>query len=86
MPDYPIRVKVTVKLFTSAVAALVEEKDENDGGKGSNSASNRSSIAAASTRCGRRAWGWRATDIGCDVAVAATGHVCKGVAVVKADG
>jgi hypothetical protein len=58
MSDYPIRVKVTIEFFTVAIAAPVEEKDDNDGGNGSNasgnSTSNRSSIAAAFTRSGRR--------------------------------
>jgi hypothetical protein len=56
MPDYPIRVKVTVKVITSAIAAPVKEKDDNDGGNSSNassnSARNRTSIAAAFTGCG----------------------------------
>jgi hypothetical protein len=53
MPDDPIRIKVTVKFFTAAVAAPAKEKDDNDYGKGgnasSNSTSNRSSIAAFRT-------------------------------------
>jgi hypothetical protein len=53
MPDYAIRVKVTVKFVTLAIAAPVKEKDDDDGGKGrhasSNSARDRTSIAAAFT-------------------------------------
>jgi hypothetical protein len=46
MLDYPIRVKVTVKLFTSAVAAPVEETDENDGGKAATPPATPPAIAA----------------------------------------
>jgi len=50
MPDNPIRVKVTVKFFTAAIAAPAKEKDDNGGSKGgnasSNSTHNRTSIAA----------------------------------------
>ena len=53
MPDDPIRVKVTVKFFTAAIAAPAKEKDDNSGGKGdnasSNSTNNRTSIAAFGT-------------------------------------
>ena len=53
MPDDPIRVEVTVKFFTAAIAAPAKEKDDNDDGKGdnasSNSTNNRTSIAAFGT-------------------------------------
>jgi len=54
MPDDPIRVKVTVKFFTAAIAAPAKEKDDNGCGKGgnasSNSTNNRTSITAFRTR------------------------------------
>jgi hypothetical protein len=54
MPDDPIRVKVTIKFFTAAIAAPAKEKYDNGGGKGgnasSNSTNNRTSIAAFRTR------------------------------------
>ena len=53
MPDDPIRVKVTVKFFTAAIAAPVKEEGDNGGGKDGNASSNstndRPSIAAFRT-------------------------------------
>jgi hypothetical protein len=58
MPDNPIRVKVTVKFFTAAIAAPAKEKDDNGGGNGSNASSNstnnRTSVAAFRTRWASR--------------------------------
>jgi len=58
MPDYPIGVKDN-RFFVASTATQAKEKEENDGDKGnnpsSNSASNRTSIAAASRiNCGPR--------------------------------
>jgi len=58
MPDDPIRVKVTVKFFTAAIAAPAKEKDDNGCDKGgnasSNSTSNCTSMVAFRTRGANR--------------------------------